>query len=35
LQREILQAEIEAGLSGRPTREDFRALAQRLLEMAA
>ena len=35
LQREILQAEIEAGLSGRPTKEDFRALAQRLLDMAA
>ena len=35
LQREIRQAEIEAVLSGRPTREDFRALAQRLLEMAA
>jgi DDE superfamily endonuclease len=35
LQREILQAEIEAVLSGRPTKEDFRALAQRLLDMAA
>jgi hypothetical protein len=35
LQREILQAEIEAVLSGQPTKEDFRALAQRLLEMAA
>jgi hypothetical protein len=35
LQREILQAEIEAVLSGRPTKEDFRALAQRLLDLAA
>jgi hypothetical protein len=35
LQREILQAEIEAVLSGEPTREDFEALAERLLEMAA
>jgi hypothetical protein len=35
LQREILQAEIEAVLSGEPTREGFEALAQRLLEMAA
>jgi hypothetical protein len=35
LQREILRAEIEAVLAGRPTKEDFRALAQRLMEMAA
>jgi hypothetical protein len=35
LQREILRAEIEAVLSGTPTLEDFRALAQRLLDMAA
>src|SRR4051794_12450547 len=35
LQREVLQAEIEGVLSGRPTKEDFRALAERLLELAA
>jgi hypothetical protein len=35
LQREILLAEIEAVLSGEPTREDFRALAQSLLDLAA
>ena len=35
LQREILQAEIEAVLSGQPSQEDFRALAQRLLDLAA
>lgn len=35
LQREILQAEIEAVLVGRPTKGDFRALAQRLLDLAA
>lgn len=35
VQREILRAEIEAVLSGRPTKGDFRALAERLLEMAA
>ena len=34
VQREILRAEIEAVLSGRPTKEDFRGLAERLLEMA-
>jgi hypothetical protein len=35
LQREILRAEIEAGLSGRPSKEDFRALAEGLLALAA
>jgi SRSO17 transposase len=35
LQREVLQEEIEAALRGRPSKEDFRALAERLLEMAA
>ena len=35
LQREVLQSEIEAALAGRPTKGDFRALAQRLLDMAA
>jgi hypothetical protein len=35
LQREILQAEIEAVLAGRPTKGDFRALAERLLDLAA
>jgi hypothetical protein len=35
LQREIVGAEIEAVLSRRPTKEDFRALAQKLLDMAA
>ena len=35
LQREVLQGEIEAGLSGRPTKERIRALAERLLELAA
>jgi DDE superfamily endonuclease len=35
LQREVLQAEIDAVLSGQPTKEDFRALAQRLLDLAA
>ena len=34
LQREVLQSEIEAGLSGRPTKGDFRALAERLLALA-
>jgi Transposase DDE domain len=34
LQREILQAEIEAVLSGEPNKENFRALADRLLAMA-
>ena len=35
LQRQVLQAEIDGVLSGRPTKGDFRALAQRLLELAA
>ena len=35
LQRQVLQAEIDAALSGRPTKGDCRALAQRLLDMAA
>ena len=35
LQRQVLQAEIDGVLSGRPTKEDFRGLAQRLLELAA
>jgi DDE superfamily endonuclease len=35
LQREVLQSEIETVLAGRPTKGDFRALAGRLLDMAA
>jgi len=35
LQRDVLHAEIEAALSGRPTKEDFRSLAERLVELAA
>ena len=35
LQREVLHEEIESALAGRPTKEDFRALAERLLELAA
>jgi len=35
LQREVLQSVIEEGLSGRPTKERMRALADRLLELAA
>lgn len=35
LQRDILHAEIAAVLSARPTKEDFRALAERLLDLAA
>jgi hypothetical protein len=35
LQREVLQSEIETVLAGRPTKGDFRALAGRLLGMAA
>jgi hypothetical protein len=35
LQREVLQAEIEAVLVGRPTKGQIRQLAQRLLDLAA
>jgi hypothetical protein len=35
LQRVVLQAEIEEALSGRPTKERIRELAQRLLDLAA
>jgi hypothetical protein len=35
LQRQVLQAEIEAVLSGQPTKEDFRALVERLIGLAA
>src|SRR3954470_12488744 len=35
VQREILQAEIQEALAGRPNKERFRALAERLLELAA
>jgi hypothetical protein len=35
LQCESLRAEIEAVLSGQPTKEDFRVLAERLLALAA
>jgi hypothetical protein len=35
LQREVLHAEIEAVLAGRPGRDDFLALAERLVELAA
>jgi hypothetical protein len=35
LPRDILHAEIAAVLSARPTKEDFRALAERLLDLAA
>jgi hypothetical protein len=35
LQREALQAEIEEALSGRPTKERIRQLAERLLDLAA
>jgi hypothetical protein len=34
LQREVLQGEIEAALSGRPNKEKIRALGQRLLDLA-
>jgi hypothetical protein len=34
LQREVLRAEIAAVLAKQPTKADFRALAERLLEMA-
>jgi hypothetical protein len=35
LQREVLQAEIHEALSGRPTKQRMRELAQRLLDLAA
>ncbi len=35
LQREVLQADIEEALAGRPSKEKIRALAQQLLAMAA
>ena len=35
LQREVLRNEIEEALAGRPTKERFRALAERLLALAA
>src|SRR5262249_50500202 len=35
LQREVLRAEIHEALSGRPTKERIRQLAERLLELAA
>jgi hypothetical protein len=35
LQREILREEIEAALRGRPSKEEIRNLAERLLQMAA
>src|SRR5207237_5683725 len=35
LQREALRGEIEEALAGRPTKEKMRALAQRLLDLAA
>jgi hypothetical protein len=35
LQREVLQGEIEEALSGLPSKEKIRALAQRLLDLAA
>lgn len=35
LQREVLRAEIQEALSGTPTREEIRQLAERLLELAA
>ena len=35
LQREVLRAEIEEALSGRPTKEEIRELAERLLDLAA
>ena len=34
LQREVFQRAIEAALAGRPSKEKFRALAQRLLDLA-
>jgi hypothetical protein len=35
LQRDVLQAEIQEALAGRPTKERIRQLAQRLLDLAA
>jgi hypothetical protein len=35
LQREVLQGEIGEALAGRPSKEKIRALAQRLLDLAA
>jgi hypothetical protein len=35
LQREVLRGEIEEALAGRPSKEKIRALAQRLLDLAA
>jgi len=35
LQREVLQGEIQAALSGRPSKQKMRELAQRLLDLAA
>jgi hypothetical protein len=35
LQQQVLRAEIEETLAGRPTKEDFRRLAERLLALAA
>jgi DDE superfamily endonuclease len=35
LQREVLRAEIEAALVGRPTKQEIRQLAERLLDLAA
>jgi hypothetical protein len=35
LQREVLRAEIQEALAGPPSKEKFRALAERLLELAA
>jgi len=35
LQREVLRGEIEGALAGRPSKEKIRALAERLLDMAA
>ena len=35
LQREVLRAEIQEALSGRPTKQKIRELAERLLDLAA
>jgi len=35
LQRQMLRAEIQTVLAGRPTKEEIRNLAERLLELAA